>query len=199
MLAKKYIADLTGGSLLVAESRVVADTLLQHLSDEEWKLLIVEKNVLQKRSPHTSLRYARAIKRRLAPLGDQFIRDLLEASEPAYVQMLLVALMIHSPVLPDFMSNVVAETRRVYKLQLPKTVWDDFIDDRVRAIEGLGGLSASTLNKTGTNVVRVLVEAGYLNNNRDRELQPVYLLPDVRCWLTQLNRQDLVAVMECTL
>ena len=199
MQVRKYIEDLTVGGLFVAESRVVAGTLIQRLSDEEWKLLIVEKNVLQKRSPHTSLRYARAIKRRLAPLGDQFIRDLLEASEPAYVQMLMVALIIHSPVLPDFMLNVVAEARRVYKLELSKTVWDDFMDDRVRTVEGLSKLSASTLSKAGTNVVRVLVEAGYLNNNRDRELQPVYLLPDVRCWLTQLNRQDLVAVMECTL
>ena len=43
------------------------------------------------------------------------------------------------------------------------------------------------------------LDAGYLDNNRQRQLQPVYLLPQTHVWLKQLNRLDLEAVMECTL
>jgi hypothetical protein len=64
---------------------------------------------------------------------------------------------------------------------------------------GLYDLSDSTLQKTGNNVIRSLVEAGYLDNNKNRRLQPVYLLPETKAWLHTLNRGDLEPLMECTL
>ena len=77
--------------------------------------------------------------------------------------------------------------------------WDSFIDERARTLTGLNELSASTLQKSGSNRIRSLVEAGYLNNNRQRLLQPVYILPTTQVWLDKLHRKDLVSVMECTL
>nr|WP_308874041.1 BrxA family protein [Thiothrix subterranea] len=67
--ANDYLGDLIGGGLLIAESRTVAATLLQHLPEADWKRLFEVENVLQKPSRHSSIRYARAIRRRLAPLG----------------------------------------------------------------------------------------------------------------------------------
>ena len=99
----------------------------------------------------------------------------------------------------DFMQSVVAETKRVYKPNLAADDWDSFIDERARTLTGLNELSASTLQKSGSNIIRSLVEAGYLNNNRQRLLQPVYILPTTQVWLDKLNRKDLVSVMECTL
>ena len=74
MNAKKYLGDLIGGGLLVAESRIVARTLLQNLSDAEWKHLFEVENILQKRSRHSSIRYARTIRRRITPLGKDFMQ-----------------------------------------------------------------------------------------------------------------------------
>lgn len=88
--AKQHIRDLTGGSLLVAESRVVAETLLQSLSDAEWNHLFIEENILKKKSPHTAIRYARAIRRRLEPLGEAFINDVIHAPDSYYKQLSLV-------------------------------------------------------------------------------------------------------------
>lgn len=197
--AKQYIRDLTGGSLLVAESRVVAETLLQSLSEAEWNHLFIQENILKKKSPHTAIRYARAIRRRLEPLGETFINDLIHAPESYYKQLLMLALMIHTPVLPDFMRHVVAETKRVYRPNLEPDAWETFILDCSRTLPGLNELSESTLKKSGTNIIRTLVDADYLNNNKDRRLQPVYVLPETRAWLKKLNRLDLETIMECTL
>jgi len=197
--AKQYIRDLTGGSLLVAESRVVAETLLQSLSDVEWNHLFIEENILKKKSPHTAIRYARAIRRRLEPLGKVFINDVIHAPDSYYKQLIMLALMIHTPVLPDFMQNVVAETKRVYRPNLEPDAWETFILDRSRTLPGLNDLSESTLKKSGTNIIRTLVDADYLNNNKERRLQPVYVLPETRDWLKKLNRLDLETIMECTL
>jgi hypothetical protein len=197
--AKQYVRDLTAGSLFLAESRVVAETLLQTLPDAEWTRLFTEANILKKNSPHTAIRYAQTIKRRLQPLGTEFIETVFQASESSYKQLLILALMMHTPVLADFMYHVLAETKRVYKPTLANDAWDTFLVDRARLLPGLNDLSASTLHKTGNNIIRSLVEAEYLDNNKTRRLQSVYVLPETRLFLKKFNRYELEAIMECTL
>ena len=112
MNIKEYLGDLIGSSLLITESRIIAESLLKKLPEDEWKSLIVEQNVLQKKSSQTAIRYARTIRWRIEGLGDEFMTDLLAASERAYVQMLMMSLLIHSPVVADFMRLTLAEARR---------------------------------------------------------------------------------------
>lgn len=197
--AKHYVRDLTGGSLLLAESRLVAESLLQTLTEPEWNRLFTDENILKKNSPHTAIRYARSVRRRLEPLGAQFIEAVIHASESGYKQLLMLSLIMHTPVLPDFMQYVVAETKRIYRPNLEPDAWETFILDRSRTLPGLNDLSESTLKKSGNNVIRALVEADYLDNNKNRRLQPVYLLPETSAWLKKLNRLDLETIMECTL
>ncbi|MFL4144812.1 DUF1819 family protein, partial [Escherichia coli] len=59
MNIKEYLGDLIGSSLLITESRIIAESLLKKLPEDEWKSLIVEQNVLQKKSGQTAIRYAR--------------------------------------------------------------------------------------------------------------------------------------------
>ncbi len=197
--AKHYIRDLVSGSLFLAESKTVAQSLLLDCSEVDWVQLITQDNVLRKKSPNTAIRYARTIKRRLLPLGTPFSEAVIDAADPLYTQLLMLALLIYTPVVADFMNHVVAETKRVYKPNLAADAWGIFLLDRIRTLSGLSQLSEATLQKTGTNVIRALVEAGYLDNNKSRRLQPVYLLPETKSWLQQLNREDLEPIMKCTL
>ena len=197
--AKHYVRDLVSGSLFLTESKVVAESLLLDCAETEWVQLIKEKNLLQKNSPNTAIRYARTIKRRLEPLGKPFIQAIIDANDPLYSQLLTLALLMNTPVVADFMVHVVAETKRIYKPNLALDAWDVFLHDRSRTLPGLYDLSDATLKKTGSNIIRTLVDAGYLDNNKSRRLQPVYLLPETKMWLQQFNREDLESVMECTL
>ncbi len=197
--AKHYVRDLTSGGLLLAETRTVAESLLQTLPEPQWNRLFTDENILKKNSPHTAIRYARTIKRRLEPLGVEFIEAVLHASESGYKQLLILSLMIHTPALSDFMHYTVAETKRVYKPNLAVEAWDTFLLDRSRILPGLNDLSESTLHKSGSNIIRSLVEADYLDNNKTRRLQPVYVLPETLVWLKKFNRLELEAIMECTL
>jgi len=65
MNVKKYLGDLNGGGLLITESRIIAKIQLKKLSEKEWKQLIVDENVLQKKSSQTALRFANVIRKRL--------------------------------------------------------------------------------------------------------------------------------------
>ena len=60
-----YDSDLIGGSLMVRESRIIADLLLQQATAEQWQQAIQLENVLQKRTAASAQRNATAIRKRL--------------------------------------------------------------------------------------------------------------------------------------
>ena len=63
-----YDSDLFGGSLMVRESRVVADLLLAGADDAAWKAAIMNDNCLQKARPASAKRIAQEIRKRLERL-----------------------------------------------------------------------------------------------------------------------------------
>lgn len=199
MNIKEYIGDLVGGGLFLTESRIIAESLLKDLSDDKWKSLIIENNILQKKSGQTAIRYARTIRCRIEGPGKEFITALLTASERAYIQMLMMSLLIHSPVVADFMRLTLAEARRTYKPSLTADAWSEFYDTRLRAYAELSRFSDSTIKKMGNNAIKALVDSGYLSDSRTKKIQPVYLMPEVQDWLVRLGREDLIDVMECTI
>jgi hypothetical protein len=198
MTIKDYVGDINGGSLMLNDSLILAEYLLQEPDKPQWKHLIVDQNVLQRKSPNTALRAAATVRKRLSPLGHDFLKDILNLPERAYVQLLMVALLVQSPIMADFMRNVLAEARRVYKAELSHTAWQDFIDDRCRSWPELNDYSEETYKKIGKNVIRALAEADYLDSSRNKRIQAVYVLPETKNWLDKLNRTDLIDVMECT-
>lgn len=196
---KDYLGDLIGGSLLIAETRIIAESLLQQLPEDEWRALVIDQNILQKRSVKTSSRYVRVIRTRIEGLGQDFISALVNSTDRAYIQLLLVAVMINSPIVEDFMRLSLSEAKRTYKPNLPSTAWQDFYETQSLKYPDLNNYSESTIKKLGTNVIKMLVLSGYLSDAKKREIYPVYLMPEVREWLLRLSRPDLVEVMECTL
>lgn len=198
MNVKTYLGDLNGGSLLMAESRIIAEIQLINLSDKEWKDLIVKGNVLQKKSPQTALRFARVIRKRIDAMGEGFAQQIVSAPERDYIQLLMAAFMIQSPIVVDFMRETIAEAHRTYKPDISKEAWLSFIDDRIQRIPELATYSESTLKKMGSNVIKALVDSGYLKSTRQRHIQAVYLSPEVKAVLIKINRTELIDVMECT-
>ena len=57
-----YDSDLSGGSLMVRESRLIADLLLREATTEQWHQAIQVENVLQKRTTASAQRNATAIR-----------------------------------------------------------------------------------------------------------------------------------------
>ena len=67
-----YKSDINGGSLMVRESRIIADLLLSNASDAEWQQRILQNNELQKRTPSTAKRFSNVIHKRLKLLEPEF-------------------------------------------------------------------------------------------------------------------------------
>jgi hypothetical protein len=62
----KYNGEIVAGSLLICESRTIAGLLLDGANEKKWHQKIVIENILQKKSPKSSIRQARLIRNRLS-------------------------------------------------------------------------------------------------------------------------------------
>jgi hypothetical protein len=87
----RYRADITAGSLKVAESRRVAELLLKGVDDTAWKRAIVDDNILQARSPESAKRLARLIRARLEPLGPELWRLVRDGKGPVATHAVFAA------------------------------------------------------------------------------------------------------------
>lgn len=187
MTAKTYLGDIIGGSIMLRESRLIAQLLLQHPDDKAWERTVVEENLLQKNSVHSAKRMAATVKKRLELMSDDFWADLLAAPDDLAKQMLMLAILCQSPVLMDFMATEVADARRMYRDTMRSDDWPEFFASRQRVISGLDQYSPSSIQKMGSNVFKILADVGYLESARSKRLKNIYVLPEIREWAVRLN------------
>ncbi|MCG8156476.1 DUF1819 family protein [Brenneria goodwinii] len=193
---KVWIGDLLGGSLMSRESRVIAELMLTDPDEQVWQEQIVGHNILQASSANTAKRYATTIRLRLNTLDKTSWAQIAEGSERERQQLLFVALILHSPVVKDFLSEVVNDLRRQYKEKLPADSWDEFVTNHIHQQPVLTSYSDSSITKMGNNLVKALAEAGYLDTPRRRNLQAVFLLPETQSTLQRLGQQELISILE---
>ena len=101
----RYHADITAGSLKVAESRVVADLLLRGVDAQGWKDAVVTQNLLQTRNPATAIRLGRLIRKRLELMDADLWRLIRDGSAVVATHAVLAAAVKHSPLLGDFLAG----------------------------------------------------------------------------------------------
>lgn len=193
---KRWIGDLLGGPLMGRESQTIAKLLLEEPDEVAWQKQIIYSNILQASSPSTANRYARTLRLRLMALDRECWQLIVDGSESERLQMLLVALMIQSPSVADFMADVVNPARQQFKEKLGVSCWNEFVDENLRLHPELGAFSDSSIQKMGNNLIKALAEAGYLDTPRRRNLQTVFLLPDVAAALHRLNKAELLPILE---
>ncbi|MEG0279486.1 MAG: DUF1819 family protein [Morganella sp. (in: enterobacteria)] len=193
---KRWIGDLLGGALMVRESRTIAKLLLSEPDEMIWQHKIIGENILQASSTSTANRYARTLRLRLMTLDQECWQLIVDGSESERLQMLLVALMLQSPVVAEFVADVVNPARQQFKEKLGINCWSEFVDENLRLHPVLAAFSDSSIQKMGNNLIKALAEAGYLDSPRRRNLQSVFLLPDVATALYRLNKVALLSILE---
>jgi hypothetical protein len=179
----RYKADIAGGSLKLQESRVVAGLLLDGVTDAEWKDAIEVANVLQKRSPGTAKRQASLMRVRLETLKPELWELVRDGSKIAATHAMFAAAIKHSTLLGDFLDLMVRDQFRMFRQDLPRKLWLDFIEKCRDRDPHMPEWQESTTNKLGDSVFRILAEAGYLLDNKKYILQSVRISGEVMAYL----------------
>jgi hypothetical protein len=187
----RYKADIAGGSLKLHESRIVAGLLLDGVTDTEWKDAIEVANVLQKRSPGTAKRQASLMRLRLEMMKPELWELVRDDSKIVATHALFAAAIKHSTLLGDFLDLMVRDQFRMFRQNLPRKLWLDFIDKCQDRDPNMPEWRESTTNKLGDSVYRILAEVGYLTDNQKYVLQPVRIAREVMAYLRD-NEEDYV-------
>ncbi|MGM0985105.1 MAG: DUF1819 family protein [Pseudomonadota bacterium] len=189
-----YHSDLIGGSLMVRESRIVAELLLAGVDDAAWKAAILDENRLQKARPATAKRIAQAIRKRLEKLPPPFWPALRDGDDQLATQVAFCAALSRNLLLVEFLETVVADAFVTHAETLEPYQWDDFLDERAQRDPSIIGWTASSRRKMGQVVFRMLCEVGLMADSRTRRLRPLMLRPEVD---ELLDRHHLIRLKKC--
>ena len=182
-----YKADITAGSLKVAESRIVAGLLLRKVNADGWEKAIIEDNVLQTRSEATGIRIGRLIRKRLELMNPDLWGLVRDGTGTVATHAVLAAAVKYSPLLGDFLDLVVREQYRLFNMALSNKLWDDYLDDCRGRDPDMPIWNESTRKRLRSSVFQILAQAGYIENTRSKRLQTVHITSQVLQYLEKHN------------
>ena len=190
----RYKADITAGSLKVAESRIVAGLLLRKVNADGWEKAIIEDNVLQTRSEATAIRIGRLIRKRLELMNPDLWGLVRDGTGTVATHSVLAAAVKHSPLLGDFLDLVVREQYRLFNTALSNRLWDEYLYDCRGRDPDMPIWNESTRKRLRSSVFQILAQAGYIENTRSKRLQTVHIASQV---LQYLERHNEHYVLRC--
>jgi len=189
-----YKANFTKTSLIVPESRIVADLLLSDVSSEEWDRLIRQENILRKRTGNTAMTYASLARARLQTMTPELWELVRDGSMPVASQAVLAATLKFSPLFGNFLRTTLRDEFRRFSVTLEPRLWDQYIEDVQRAYPQMPAFTESTQGKLKQNAFRMLAEAGFIVDTRSMRLRKIQLEPAVLDYLRNHQEQY---VLDC--
>jgi hypothetical protein len=189
--AGRYRADLTAGSLKIAESRIIADLLLRAVGEDEWKEAITNENVLKAKNPATAIRLARLIRQRLETTTFDHWRMVRDGTLVVATHAALAAAIKHSYLLGDFLDLVVRDQYRRFAKSLTNKLWREYLEDCRGRDPEMPQWQESTIKRMGSSVFQILAQGGYIKDTRSMALQRTHISTEVLGYLKQ-NREDYV-------
>lgn len=191
-----YKADIAGGSLKVYESRIIADLLLRRLPPAEWRRAVEVDNVLQKTSIGTAKRQASLIKARLKQMTPELWELVRDGTKPVATQAVFAAAIAHSSLLRDFLTLYVRDRFLSGELALTRSHWRSFVASCRERDPEMSEWSASTTDKLGDSVLRILTEVGMLSEGAKPTLQPVHYEPEIMSYLKDPKFEEVRRAMQ---
>jgi hypothetical protein len=122
-----YNAEISAGSLMLRESREIANLLLKGSDDKGWYQALYIDNILQKKVPATARRMARLIRNRLELMTPDLWKMVVNGTSEIAMQSLFAAAIKHSSLLGDFLILVVKEHYKVFNKELSTRDWLNFL------------------------------------------------------------------------
>jgi hypothetical protein len=191
-----YTATISSTSLRLRASRIVADLLLQAVSDEAWKEAVVEQNVLQMGSVVTVIRSSNILRARLEPLGEGLWKMVRDGGRAQATQAAFAGAVKHSRLLGDFMDITMREQRTLFAEKLDCQVWSEYIAGCRGRDPEMPHWSDATVAKLRSVVFSMLAEADYLKDTRSLLFQNVFVDAQLAAYLRHRGETYVLRCME---
>ena len=193
-----YTATITAASLRLRESRIVANLLLQGVSDEKWKDAVLKKNILQMNSVQSIKKIAALLRARLEPLGEGLWKMVRDGGGEQAAQAAFAGTVKHSRLLGDFMDITMREQRALFAKKLEYRMWNDYMAGCRGRDPEMPQWSDATVARLRSAVFSILAAAGYLKDTRSRFLQNVFVDAELSAYLQDRGETYVLRCMEVT-
>lgn len=170
--------------------------MLRDVSPEEWKQAIEQDNLLQKKTRNSALTYANLARSRLRTMSPPLWEIARDGTLREATDAVLAATVKFSPLLGDFLRNVMRDQYRRFATELEAGAWDHHVDEFERTHPDLPRFTDNTRSKLRQNAMRILHETGFLHGTQNLRLRSHQIEPRVRRYLED-NQEHYV--LECLL
>ncbi len=191
----KYVANLTKGSLKVAETRMVAQLLLDGHSPSEVQAMAIRDNLLQKRSPEATRTLASHLVWRLSESPDCLKRLIAEGTSREATQACLASLVLSSALFADYLQDSVAEVRAQRRSHIAPADWPTFLELLEAKDSSVRAWTPPVRSKLRQNIWRVLAESEIVDSTKHLRLQSVRMEESVRNCLADSMLTQVILVL----
>lgn len=172
-----YNMSFTAGALLQQQSVLLGELFLERGDWQAVRTRALEGNLLQSRTQTTANRVCREVLSRLKLLTADQLAILVGGPSQDQAHILWATVCKRYRFIYDFAVEVIHEKFLSMDLQLTRTDYDAFFNQKVEWHEELARIRSSTYNKLRQIVFRMLREATLLS--RRNRIVPVLLSPGV--------------------
>lgn len=174
----KGSGQITREQFLFYEMRTTAELLNDGLDEKELIEKIVEDNLFQYPTEKSVKAMAKTCIKRLKILDD---KELIEAIAMKYTdtakQICLYAMMKQYRLVWDFMINVIGEKYRLKDYDFGQMDVNVFLIQLQEQNDYVAGWSDATIKRIRQVLIRILIENGYLDDNKADHINPVWIDP----------------------
>lgn len=178
MIDKEPYKTFTREQFLFYELRMTARLMEEGLTDDELVDRVLEENLFQFPTEKSTQRMAKACIRRLRNMDDESLIKAI-ATEPQDVakQICLYAMIMEYRVIREFMVTVIGEKYRVGDNSFGKIELNSFFNRLQEQDDNVASWSEATIKKLKQVMLKLLVDAEYLDDTKSTILNPVWLQP----------------------
>lgn len=173
-----YKASFTREQFMFYEMKITARMVQEGLSDNQIIEKICTENMFQYPTEKSTKRMVKACLTRLRCMGDDALVTAI-ANEPQDVakQICLYAMMKQYRVIGEFMVTVIGEKYRLGDLNFGKIDLNMYFVRLQEQNEVVAEWSEATITKLKQVMLKLLVDAEYLDDTKANVLNPVWLYP----------------------
>lgn len=182
---------ITREQFLFHEMRIVAKLLLEEKSDSEIIGEVVTNNLFQYPTEKSLNNITKVCLARFHQTENKELIDIVaNGSSDAAKQACLFLMMNYYRIVWEFMIGVIGEKYRIQDLSFTKMDLNSFFTRLQEQNEVVASWSDATINKCKQILKKILIENGYLDNQKSEVLNNILLDLSVKEAIENINKRD---------
>lgn len=182
---------ITREQFLFHEMRIVAKLLLEEKSDSEIIGEVVTNNLFQYPTEKSLNNITKVCLTRFHQTESKELIDIVaNGSSDAAKQACLFLMMNYYRIVWEFMIGVIGEKYRTQDLSFTKMDLNSFFTRLQEQNEVVASWSDATINKCKQILKKILIENGYLDNQKSEVLNNILLDLSVKEAIENINKRD---------